>query len=91
LNYNLPRHSDHHLFASKPFWQLHAQANSPMLPHGYETMSLISLFPRWWHSMMDRRLADWDMRLASEAERSLVRKRGWNIDIGRQSAADRAS
>ncbi len=24
LHYNLPRHSDHHMFATKPFWQLDA-------------------------------------------------------------------
>jgi len=25
LHYNLPRHSDHHMFATKAFWQLNTQ------------------------------------------------------------------
>jgi hypothetical protein len=79
LQYNLPRHADHHLIASKPFWVLGTVSDSPKLPHGYETMSMISLFPRWWHSLMDKRLADWDERLASDLERSIVRARGWGI------------
>jgi hypothetical protein len=79
LQYNLPRHADHHLLASKPFWNLSAVADSPKLPHGYETMSMISLFPRWWHHLMDKRLADWDERLANDLERSIVHARGWAI------------
>jgi hypothetical protein len=79
LQYNLPRHADHHLTASKPFWALDAIADSPRLPHGYQTMAMIALFPRWWHRTVDERLADWDARLASEQERSIVQTRGWNI------------
>lgn len=79
LQYNLPRHADHHLLASKPFWNLNAASNSPKLPHGYETMSMISLFPAWWHGLMNKRLADWDERLANDTERSIVRARGWMI------------
>ena len=64
LHYNLPRHADHHMFASKPFWELDASAGSPKLPHGYQTMSMISLFPSWWRKVTDPLLADWDSRLA---------------------------
>jgi alkane 1-monooxygenase len=79
LLYNLPRHADHHQFAAKPFWALTAPAESPKLPFGYQTMSAISLIPPWWHAMIDPLLADWDQRLANDAERSLVRERGWAI------------
>ena len=79
LFYNLPRHADHHRFAAKPLWGLEVSADSPKLPYGYHTMSMISLVPSWWHSVMDRQLADWDERLADASERSIVRARGWTI------------
>jgi len=74
LQYNLPRHADHHLRAFKPFWALDAVANSPKLPHGYQTMAMIALFPRWWHRVIDERLADWDARLASDQEDQSFRR-----------------
>ena len=82
LQYNLPRHAAHHMFAAKPFWQLVPSASSPKLPRGYETMALIALFPPLWHSLIDPLLADWDRALATDAERSLVQARGWSV--GRQ-------
>jgi fatty acid desaturase len=81
LHYNLPRHADHHMFASKPLWELEIAADSPRLPRGYQTMSLIALYPRAWHRAMDPLLADWDRRLAKDAERSLVRERGWTVVV----------
>jgi fatty acid desaturase len=80
LFYNLPRHAAHHQFAAKPFWALEAPADSPKLPYGYQTMSVISLVPGWWHRTVDPLLADWD-RLATDAERALVRQRGWIITM----------
>jgi alkane 1-monooxygenase len=79
LHYNLPRHADHHMFASKPFWELDLAADAPRLPRGYQTMSLIALYPPAWHKAIDPLLADWDSRLANDAERSLVRERGWTV------------
>jgi predicted transcriptional regulator len=76
VHYNLPRHSDHHMFATKAFWQLDAQPSAPTLPFGYQTMAVVALTPLWRH-MMRRLLADWDQRFASEAERELVRARNW--------------
>src|SRR5262249_18305324 len=76
LQYNLSRHADHHMFASKPFWELDAAADSPKLPHGYQMMSLIALCPSAWHKAVDPLLADWDSRLANDDERSLVQERG---------------
>jgi fatty acid desaturase len=77
LQYNLPRHADHHMFASKPFWQLSDAAAAPVLPHGYQTMVFVALIPNLWRRMMQPRLADWDIRLANDMERSLIRERGW--------------
>jgi Fatty acid desaturase len=79
LHYNLPRHADHHMFASKPFWELDLAADAPRLPRGYQTMSLIALYPPAWHRAIDPLLADWDGRLANDVERSLVRDRGWSV------------
>src|SRR6476660_5813485 len=77
LHYNLPRHADHHMFASKAFWQLNAQQDAPTLPYGYQTMAFIALPPPLWRHIMRKLLADWDERFASEAERKAVRERGW--------------
>ena len=77
LHYNLPRHSDHHMFATKAFWQLNTQQDAPTLPYGYQTMAFIALTPPLLRHIMRKLLADWDERFASEAERKLVRERGW--------------
>ena len=60
LHYNLPRHSDHHMAATKDFWRLHAQQQAPMLPYGYQTMAFIALTPPLWRRIMRPLLADWD-------------------------------
>jgi alkane 1-monooxygenase len=78
LHYNLPRHSDHHMAATKDFWQLRAHQQAPMLPYGYQTMAFIALTPPLWRRIMKPLLADWDRNYASEAERELVRERGWD-------------
>ncbi|HUU67607.1 MAG TPA: alkane 1-monooxygenase [Methyloceanibacter sp.] len=77
LHYNLPRHSDHHMFATKPFWHLSASDRAPMLPYGYQTMAFIALTPPLWRAIMRPLLVDWDKTYASEAELDLVRERGW--------------
>jgi alkane 1-monooxygenase len=77
LHYNLPRHSDHHMFATKAFWQLNTQPDAPTLPYGYQTMAFIALTPPLWRHIMRKLLADWDERFASDAERKVVRERGW--------------
>jgi len=77
LHYNLPRHSDHHMFATKPFWRLDALHDAPMLPYGYQTMAFIALTPPLWRRMMRGLLKDWDERFANEAEREIIRARGW--------------
>ena len=77
LHYNLPRHSDHHMFANKAFWQLDTQQTAPTLPYGYQTMAFIALTPPLWRHIMRPLLVDWDQRFASDAEREVVRERGW--------------
>jgi alkane 1-monooxygenase len=80
LHYNLPRHSDHHMFATKPFWRLDTAEDVPMLPYGYQTMASIALVPPLWRYVMWPLLADWDARFANEAELEIIRSRGWEID-----------
>jgi alkane 1-monooxygenase len=76
LHYNLPMHADHHMFASRPFWQLTISPKAPLLPFGYQTMVLVALVPQWWRRTMGPLLSEWD-RLASEEERALIEQRGW--------------
>jgi alkane 1-monooxygenase len=55
--FNLPRHADHHAFASRPYWQLRAWPDAPQLPLGYATMVLVALVPPLWFRMMDPAVA----------------------------------
>jgi alkane 1-monooxygenase len=82
LQYNLPRHADHHLHAAKPFWQLEATAGAPLLPHGYQTMALIAFVPPLWRRTIVPFLSEWDRSLASDAERGLVARQGWTMTSG---------
>ena len=59
LHYNLPRHADHHMFASKAFWQLNAQQDAAdialWLPnHGLHRAHPAALAPH--HEKVARRL-----------------------------------
>jgi hypothetical protein len=78
LQYNLPRHAEHHLHAERAFWQLGADLPAPTLPYGYQTMAFIALSPRLWRRTMAPLLSDWDRLMASEGERHLVETRGWD-------------
>jgi alkane 1-monooxygenase len=64
--------------ATKDFWQLEAHERAPMLPYGYQTMAFIALTPPLWRRIMRQLLADWDQHYASDAERELIRQRGWD-------------
>ncbi len=72
LLYNLPRHSHHHMFATKPFWTLEPEAEGPTYPHGYMTMILFSLAPPLWRRTVDPLLAEWDRKAASDAEKAII-------------------
>jgi alkane 1-monooxygenase len=53
---NLPRHSDHHLHAWKPYVTLEALPG-PQLPTGYAGCLFLASVPRLWFGVMHRRLA----------------------------------
>jgi alkane 1-monooxygenase len=55
--FNLPRHSDHHAFASRPYHALRPWPEAPELPHSYPAMVLVALVPPLWFRMMDGRVA----------------------------------
>ncbi len=76
--YQLPLHSNHHTFATKPFWELQPQPNNeaPMLPMGYLPTIFMAFFPQIWNVVSRALLADWDKRLASPAERKYLEERG---------------
>ena len=46
--FELSRHSDHHLVASKKYQNLESHNHSPELPSGYIGMILLSFFPPAW-------------------------------------------
>lgn len=54
--FNLPRHADHHAYASRPFYALRPWPGAPELPFGYAAMVLIALLPPLWFAIMERRL-----------------------------------
>ena len=70
--FNLPRHSHHHQFANKPFWDLKNLEDAPVMPHGYLTMLIISLVPPIWNAKVEPLLLAWEENLATEEERNLM-------------------
>lgn len=72
LLYNLTRHSHHHAMGEKPFWELKAYPDTPMMPHGYLTMIVIAMIPPLWDRIVIPRVLAWDERFASESERALI-------------------
>lgn len=54
--FGLPRHSDHHYMASRPYPILRHHAEAPQLPAGYATMFLVAMVPPLWRSVMDHRV-----------------------------------
>jgi hypothetical protein len=78
LQYNLPRHADHHLHADREFWQLKINSAAPALPYGYQTMAMIALVPPLWRRSIGPRLTEWDRTKASDSERKAIAERGWD-------------
>lgn len=58
LTLNAPRHSDHHSHPARPFPDLVIKDDgcAPTLPYSLPAMSVLALFPRIWHRVMERRL-----------------------------------
>lgn len=81
MQYNLCRHTDHHASAAKPFWNLEARSDGPIVPCGYLAATMCALIPPVWHRMVDPLLADWDRQMASDEERRLIRERGWELPL----------
>ncbi|MEM8797429.1 MAG: alkane 1-monooxygenase [Pseudomonadota bacterium] len=82
--FNLPRHSHHHQFATKPFWDLESLDGAPLMPHGYLTMLIIALFPPLWNAKVEPRLLEWERNLASDGEREIMRAQ--REDLGLKAA-----
>lgn len=75
--YNLQLHAHHHAAATRRFWELHQQqGQAPVLPYGYMASIFIAFVPGLWKKVSEPLLADWDSRLASDAEREYLRSKG---------------
>ncbi len=73
MTYNLPLHSSHHRFATRPFWKLqHATGKTMVLPMGYMPMIFCSFWPPLWKKISEPLLAEWDKTMASPAEREYL-------------------
>ncbi len=59
LLFQLQRHADHHLFATKNYQVLNSYDESPQLPNGYPGMVLLTLVPPLWFKIMNARLDQW--------------------------------
>lgn len=57
--FQLQRHSDHHLYATKNYQILKQYDESPQLPNGYPAMVLLTLIPPIWFRIMNKRLITW--------------------------------
>jgi NAD(P)H-flavin reductase/ferredoxin len=71
--FNLTRHSHHHAQGEAPFHELQPFADAPRMPTGYLGTIGLTLVPPLWRRVMAPRLADWDARFATAAERRQAR------------------
>ena len=53
LMFNVPRHSDHHADANRPYSLLRHAGGDRQLPAGYFAMFVLALFPPLWQRVMD--------------------------------------
>jgi ferredoxin-NADP reductase/ferredoxin len=72
--FNLTRHSHHHAQGEAPFHELQPFADAPRMPTGYLGTIGLALVPPLWRRVMAPRLADWDARFATAAERTQARR-----------------
>lgn len=56
LLFELPRHSDHHVQAARPYQALRTRDDAPRLPGGYPMMMLLAAVPPLWFRIMNPRL-----------------------------------
>ena len=52
----LTRHSDHHLFANRPYQSLRSHDDAPTLPSGYFACFYLAQIPPIWKRVMSKRL-----------------------------------
>lgn len=57
LLFELSRHSDHHMIATKKYQLLKHIEHSPEMPTGYPGMMLLALIPPLWYRVMDKRIS----------------------------------
>ncbi len=60
--FQLQRHADHHMYATKNYQLLDAYDDSPQLPNGYPAMVILTLIPPLWFRLMNGRLEEWKNR-----------------------------
>jgi len=70
--FELSRHSDHHYLASRKYQLLKHHEEAPQLPTGYPGSMLLSLLPPLWFWIMNRRIRDFEMPLASTQKEATV-------------------
>jgi alkane 1-monooxygenase len=58
--FNLQRHPDHHLHPTRPYQTLDYSFESPQLPGGYASMTLLALVPPLWRLVIHPRLTRHD-------------------------------
>ncbi|MBI4750743.1 MAG: alkane 1-monooxygenase [Acidobacteria bacterium] len=63
LMFELPRHSDHHFKANKPYQTLDSFPESPHLPTGYPGMMILALFPPLWFWLMNSKIDELNISL----------------------------
>ena len=51
--FKLQRHSDHHMFAYKPYQILETTEDTPVLPLGYTGSMTLAYFPPLWKMIMN--------------------------------------
>lgn len=56
--FELTRHSDHHAYAARPFYNLRTYEDAPNLPAGYPAMMLLSLVPPLFFKVMDPKVKE---------------------------------
>ena len=74
--FNLQRHSDHPLEASRPYERLRHHPQSPQLPMGYGAMVVLALVPPLWRWVMDPRVLEQQGQTGAAAAASRLRAGG---------------
>lgn len=62
--FELPRHSDHHAFASRPYFDLRTSDDAPQLPAGYPGMMVLSLMPPLFFKVMNPKVHEWQNKFS---------------------------